>query len=56
MLRISRAKLGAVKGNPKRFWLQIAGEIAGRPFFGKELRQKRVSNSGLTGQEPRRVA
>jgi hypothetical protein len=36
-----------VKGNPKRFWLQNAGEIAGKPFSDNGLRQKRPWNSGL---------
>ena len=47
MPQISRGELGTVKGKPKRFWLQIAVEIAVKSFSINKLRQKWAWNSGL---------
>ena len=41
--------MGTVKGKPKRFWLQIAVEIAVKSFSINKLRPKWAGNSGLVG-------
>ena len=48
--QISRGELGTVKGKPKRFWLQIAVEIAVKSFSINKLRPKWAGNSGLGGE------
>ena len=46
--------MGTVKGKPKRFWLQIAVEIAVKSFSINKLRPKWAGNSGLEQQRRER--
>src|SRR5271166_2854681 len=48
MPAILRRKLGRVKGNGKRFWLQIATEFTEKSFSDNKLCQKPAWNSGLS--------
>ncbi len=47
MPAILRRKRGRVKGNGKRFWLQIATEFTEKSFADNKLCQKPAWNSGL---------
>src|SRR5271165_6532647 len=55
MPAILRRKRGRVKGNGKRFWLQIATEFTEKSFSDNKLCQKPAWNSGLASALARGV-